>query len=145
MVTLLSKLLKEVKWPSLSERRARQIIMLLQKARMNQTRIPIDTLANNTRKENTYIVPHSRVNAHLYSFFPSTIRLWNSLPDNIRRTDDITNFKHKININTGDYIISLPFFHNTQSRLSSPLKLRLNGLDWIGSLILLTKVKEIPA
>ena len=38
----------------------------------------------------------TRVNAFLYSFFPSTIKLWNVLPDSIVTITNVENFKSKI-------------------------------------------------
>ena len=38
----------------------------------------------------------TRVNAFLYSFFPSTIKLWNALPDSIVIITNVENFKSNI-------------------------------------------------
>ena len=38
----------------------------------------------------------TRVNALLYSYFPSTIKLWNALPDSIVTITNVENFKSKI-------------------------------------------------
>ena len=44
---------------------------------------------NNTRKsaKTAYAVPRCRTNIHLYSFYPSAIRLWNNIPENIKNKD----------------------------------------------------------
>ena len=33
-----------------------------------------------TRQQHGFVVPHSRTDVYLYSFFPVAIRMWNSLP-----------------------------------------------------------------
>ena len=38
----------------------------------------------------------TRVNDFLYSFFPSTIKLWNALPDSIVTITNVENFKSNI-------------------------------------------------
>ena len=38
-------------------------------------------------------VPQSRTNVHLHSFFPSSVRLWNTLPDMITTTTSVRAFK----------------------------------------------------
>ena len=65
--------------------RQRDIVVLF-KAKNGLVDIPIDTLSSTnasflqTRRQGAYAIPTSVVDSHLYSFYPSTIRLWNSLP-----------------------------------------------------------------
>ena len=40
-----------------------------------------------------YFVPRSSADSHIHSFYPSTIRLWNSLPNSIKSTNSISSFK----------------------------------------------------
>lgn len=42
------------------------------------------------------MVPFSRVNCHLNSFFPTVIRLWNSLPDDIAPSGSIDIFRRRV-------------------------------------------------
>lgn len=42
---------------------------------------------------NTYAVPNSRTNYQKYSFFPLTIREWNSLPEDIATLPNLDSFK----------------------------------------------------
>ena len=44
---------------------------------------------------NNFSIPRSTVNAHLSSFFPITIRLWNSLPGQSKRNQPL----HLMNLN----------------------------------------------
>ena len=41
-------------------------------------------------------IPQSRTDAHLYSFFPSAIRLWNSLPAEATSATSLTTFKSRL-------------------------------------------------
>ena len=60
-----------------------------------QPDIPI-TYSNavNTRGHHLKVLqPATRVDAYLYSFFPSTVKLWNSLPSNLIESPSLDNFK----------------------------------------------------
>ena len=82
--TSTTDILKKLNWTPLEERRAKNKVLIFQKARHGKIEIPIDDVHinnNNTRSQGTtFRIPHSRTNAHLHSFYPSTIRLFNSLP-----------------------------------------------------------------
>ena len=52
------------------------------------------TTARATRGHNMkFLVPQSSVNAHMYSFFPSTIRIWNQLPQQVVSAPSLETFK----------------------------------------------------
>ena len=51
-----------------------------------------EDLQPNPRKPLNYNVPQSSVNAHLHSFYPSTIRLWNNLPHTTKTATSLTSF-----------------------------------------------------
>ena len=40
-----------------------------------------------------YTIPRSRINAHKYSFFPRTTKLWNNLPPDICNSPDLGSFR----------------------------------------------------
>ena len=84
-------------WSPLSERRAKIKLTMFHKIKNNQIHIPRDDLSPNRRKPLNYYIPHSTVDSHLYSFFPSSIRLWNSLPDSIKSSVSPTSFKNSLN------------------------------------------------
>ena len=44
-----------------------------------------------------YIIPSVRTNAYKYSFFPRTIKEWNSLPTNIIETNSPQSFLYQLN------------------------------------------------
>ena len=82
------KNMSELNWPPLTERMARIKLTILFQAKSGAIEIPMDDLipANQNTKivtrTNTHrlLIPDSRVDTHLYSFYPNTIRLWNQLP-----------------------------------------------------------------
>ena len=93
------KNLKSLGWASLEERRARSKLTTLYKARTGAISIPIEDLIipnTRTRQSSNYFIPYSSVNSHLHSFFPSTIRLWNSIPPDIQSAASIESFKGSI-------------------------------------------------
>ena len=85
-------------WPPLQERRAQNKLLLFFKIRNNLVHAPHDDLVplSTSRRPLNYYVPRSRVDAHLHSFFPSSIRLWNSLPESVKSSDSLTTFKSAV-------------------------------------------------
>ena len=67
-------------------------------------------------RDHKFIQPFSPTNYHLYSFFPRTIRLWNSLPNQVANSPDLDAFK------SGAQLISLRlgFRRNVLSVLRNP-------------------------
>ena len=55
---------------------------------MKDTQIPVRQRATNTR----YKPVHARLKVYENSFFPHTIQLWNSLPNNVINTLDRESF-----------------------------------------------------
>ena len=53
-------------------------------------------VTRSTRAQQEYIVPHTRINVLLYSFFPETIRMWNSLPDEAKSASSVDAFRTAI-------------------------------------------------
>ena len=86
-------------WKPLEERRAVIKLNLLYKARNNMIDIPTSHLVINqssTRRKNNYAIPTSNVDSHLYSFYPNTIRLWNSLPVECMQQSSAESFKKAV-------------------------------------------------
>ena len=85
-------------WETLEERRLKNKITTFHKARLNQ--IDLDTRQLTFKRRSTrlgggelaYNRPNSAVDSHKFSFFPSTINLWNHLPARIKSSEDIDNF-----------------------------------------------------
>ena len=96
-------------WSPLEERRAKIKLKLFYKAKMGLIQIPFDHLNNNMTKPryatrqatNSYAIPTSNVDSHLYSFYPSTIRLWNSLPEEAKKLPNVDHF--------GNYLGNITF------------------------------------
>ena len=80
-------------WCSLRERRLRSKVSLLFKIQTDLIHIPGDDLIPNPRKPDKFLIPSSSVDAHLHSFFPSTVRLWNSLPPSCKSKPSLDSFK----------------------------------------------------
>ena len=94
------KNLTSLGWLPLKERRARIKVTILFKAINGLIEIPIDNLLSrqiHTRSRTTsLILPQSNVNSHLHSFYPDTIRLWNSLPKYIQNSNTLSAFKSSV-------------------------------------------------
>ena len=96
---------------TLAERRARIKLKILYKARNGLIHIPSDILkpvSFSTRRNHLhYTIPQSEVNSHLFSFYPLTIRMWNSLPRHIKITTSSNSFEDalsKIEITKLNYL-----------------------------------------
>ena len=91
-------------WVPLSERRARLKIITLRKATTKTIEIPLDDLIpiNRATRHNTnnFQIPQSSVDPHLHSFFPSTIRLWNNLPQHIKACETIASLTNNLKSQT---------------------------------------------
>ena len=48
------------------------------------------------RYQLNYAVPHSKLERHLHSFLPSSIHLWNRLPNEIELSPDLLKFKSAV-------------------------------------------------
>ena len=91
-----TEIIKYLDWVPLRERRAKNKVNILYKGRDELIHIPMNHLQVNTRKEAMYRVPSSRIDSHLYSFHPSTIRLWNGLPPEVKALPTVTAFSERL-------------------------------------------------
>ena len=96
-----AKNMASLNWVTLEERRARSKLFLLFKGRTGEVDIPTEDLlvssrSNRNSAQSNFHIPYSSVNSHLYSFYPSTIRLWNSLPQDIKSSPNLDQFKNSI-------------------------------------------------
>ena len=89
-------------WIPLEEQRAKHKVNIFFKAMQNEIKIPIEDFKMKSTNRNTrsgcltYNIPASKIYSHLHSFFPSTIRLWNSLPTYIKLSDNSETFKNRL-------------------------------------------------
>ena len=56
-----------------------------------------DTTTYNLRNSNDIQSLHANTNLFYNSFFPSTIRAWNSLPEDIKQATYVASFKYRVN------------------------------------------------
>ena len=71
-------MLDELEWPPLQQRRRELKLTLFHKAYNNDVDINIPLAINTRSASHKFLIPSSRTNHHLYSFYPSTVRMWNS-------------------------------------------------------------------
>ena len=100
--------MKDLGWVPLEERRAQIKLKTLFRARIGLINIPLQQLnipesfKYTTRQAaGSFAIPTSNVDSHLYSFYPNTIRLWNSLPDegkSLPNVDSFGNYLGKITL-----------------------------------------------
>ena len=103
------KNMKDLGWPPLQERRARLKVTMFDKTINNLIHTPqtdLKPLMAPRRKLN-YFIPRSNIDCHLHSFFPSSIRLWNSLPNTIKAANSLAVFKSFVERHT----ISTSYFN----------------------------------
>ena len=92
--------MNSLNWKPLEERRATAKLKMLFKAKHGTVDIPFDHLKNHSknlrhscRRPENFAIPASSVDSHLYSFYPNTIRLWNSLPEEAKKMSSVDTFK----------------------------------------------------
>ena len=93
-----TSMLQKLELPTLKERRKIDKVAMMYRIQDNQININTDHVLKRppraTRGQaNKYFVPQSRSNTHLHSFFPSGIRLWNSLPSHAYSAQTLPCFK----------------------------------------------------
>ena len=104
-LTSIQKLYTETGWEKLSDRREKHRLMVLYKIINQQTPEYLRNLVPNsvasvhghfTRQSNN--ISEIRTRSNLYSdyFLPSTIKLWNKLPPDIRNSTSIHIFKNNL-------------------------------------------------
>ena len=97
-----TNMMKQLGWPSLAERRARNKATMLYRIVNHQVAIDPSSLTS-TATENTrghthkLMVPYARIDALRHSFIPSTIRIWNNLPAHVVEAKSVDMFKSLIN------------------------------------------------
>ena len=92
--TSVTELLRSLKWPSLQQRRKDSRLTLFYKARHDEAAVDIPEYVQeaprSVRDNTNRLVPlHCRTKAYLNSFIPNTIRDWNNLPPEIKKTSTL--------------------------------------------------------
>ena len=78
-----TSMLNKLQWQTLQERRAQAKVVLLYRIVHQLVAIPAPMLVQPVSVRNLhhqFLVPFARTTTYQHSFFPNTIRLWNSLP-----------------------------------------------------------------
>ena len=129
----INTLYNECGWDTLEKRREKH--KLIQFYKMKNCLTPeylIDLLPPLHRDQHTYNTRNSqnlvsiqcRTTYHFNSFIPSTIRIWNNLPTNIKESNSIHSFKQALSsLNIENNVP--PYYYNTGSRRGQILHARL--------------------
>ena len=126
----IQKLLAELGWETLQERRSKhklvnfyKIINGLTPSYLSDLLPPLVGDANPYNLRNSdHIQPfRTRTNIFYNSFFPSTVRAWNNLPEEIRNANTVNSFKNNLQRNR----LVPPKYFNAGSRLGQILHARL--------------------
>ena len=89
-------------WRSLADRRRDARLCLLYKIAHNLVLVPAPSYlvpfirSSRLHHNQAFQIPHSNADYHLFSFFPNTIRLWNTIPQKIIDSPSIDTFKTHI-------------------------------------------------
>ena len=99
-----AKLYEELGWETLANRREKAKLTLMYKIQNNlvpntfQSIVTSEQVPHDCNTRRRYDLPHFRARTDLFinSFFPSTVRLWNELPFEIRNSESLAIFKSKL-------------------------------------------------
>ena len=126
------KLLSDLGWDTLQERRTKHKLVIFYKILNNLTPPylqdfvpPLVQEANPYRLRNSNDIRTIHANTNLYynSFYPSTIRDWNKLPQEIKASSSVASFKYQLNKDTQRR--APPKFFSAGSRLGQILHARI--------------------
>lgn len=126
----IDKLMHEVKWDSLKERRRKHKLILLYKIIHGHTPQYLTALlppsvhentSYNLRNANNIQLPRARTGTYQNSFMPSAIREFNALDDCIKNAPSLSIFKRSINKN----VHIVPKYFNYGDRKSQIIHARL--------------------
>ena len=102
----IQKLLYELGWETLQERRSKHKLVIFYKIingltpdYLSDLLSPFvqDNVTYNLRNANNMRSLRARTNLYFNFFFPSTIRAWNELPDEIKGASTVSAFKYQLN------------------------------------------------
>ena len=97
-----TNIMKNLEWPALEDRRKRAKVTMFYRIINGLIEVETGGLAPKTNSlrtrghEHRYNVPFSRLQSHQQSFFPSTIRVWNNLPENVVAATNVNVFKDNL-------------------------------------------------
>ena len=92
--------MNKLNWKPLEEHRARNKVTLLYKAINNQAILPLNEFKMTDSRTRSgvqvFTIPSSKLNCHMQSYFPSTFRLWNKLPNETKLSLNVEDFKNRL-------------------------------------------------
>ena len=103
-----TEMLSFLGWPSLQSRRIEAKLVMLYKIINNVVHVDLDddilipVTCHYTRAH--LMQPYTRVDPYKYSFIPSSIRLWNTLPRNVVNQDSVNKFQDKLHTHAHTHI-----------------------------------------
>ena len=100
--TSVTDMVQNLRWETLDQRRKMAKATMFFKTTRGLVDVEIDLKTSNmTSKtrghDQRFIVPTSKINCHLQSFIPSTVRSWNNLPSDLVEAHNIEEFKRVLN------------------------------------------------
>ena len=126
----IDKLLSELAWETLQSRREKHELVIFYKIMNGLTPdylrdlVPplVQEASNYNLRTSDHIQTfHANTNLFYNSFLPSTIRAWNSLPNDVRSSSSVAAFKYRLNMN----ISKPPRYFNCSTRMGQILHARL--------------------
>ena len=87
-------MLKSLNWHTLEYRRNNSSIMYFYK--IQNALVHVDHHHLIPTRNLTYLIPHSNTQYRSNSYFPRTIRLWNSLPDTVQASPSLAIFATRL-------------------------------------------------
>ena len=97
-LTRVTPIVKSLNLETLEDRRTKSKVIIIHKALNHNLEIEqkkkLLLCSDKHRDKNTFFITYVRTNANKYSLFPSGIRTWNGLPEQTRKTNNLTSFKN---------------------------------------------------
>ena len=86
----------ELEWPPFQRRKKELKAVLFYQILHDEVDVTLPLQKAPRETEHRYIVPQSRTNSHLHSFYPSTVRVWNNLPSVTAKAETAETFKSMV-------------------------------------------------
>ena len=94
-------MLSYLSWPSLCCRRTNARAIMTYKILNDLVHLSKDNFVPSTRGHNTHFIqPYTRIDAYKFSFFPSAVKIWNHLPEEITNSQHLCHFKQRLHAYT---------------------------------------------
>ena len=93
-----SQMMRDLGWPTLQDRRVNAKLVMVYRIVNHLIEIPSSSFFRPTNLSTRghhlrFLIPFCRIDVYQHSFFPSGIRLWNSLPEHLATADTLEAFK----------------------------------------------------